>query len=118
MSARLEMWSARPAAADEPAWSTPQVFELECPSASLVLSCPTGDALDADLPTGPGVYTAEVTYQGRAQALAACRELLEHEDIISRKEELTESLPGGFEEYRVRVWLAAASAEMANFSQH
>ncbi|WP_434441593.1 hypothetical protein [Lentzea sp. E54] len=87
VSAQLETWSARPADAGEPAWSAPQTFELECPSAQLVLGSPTGDAFDATLPAGPGVYAVDVTYQGREQALAA---------------------RGGFEKYRIRMWLVAS----------
>jgi hypothetical protein len=108
VSARLETWSARPAEAGEPGWSTPQLFELECPSGLLVLSSPTGDALDADLPTGPGIYALEVAHQAREQALAARQDVLEHEDITTRKEALVNAQPGGFERYRIRTWPSAA----------
>ncbi|SDH33087.1 hypothetical protein SAMN05216553_11989 [Lentzea fradiae] len=108
VSARLETWSAPPEDADEPGWSEPRFFELECPSGLLVLSSPTGDALDARLPAGPGVYALKVTHQAREQALAARQEILEHEDIATHAEALADAQPGGFERYRIRMWLSAA----------
>lgn len=94
VSARLEVWSGRPAPAGEPGWSAPQVFELECPSGLLVLGSPTGEALDADLPAGPGVYGFEVAHRGRDQALA-----MSQEDLLNARQ-------GDFEQYRMRVWFA------------
>lgn len=108
VSARLETWSAPPEEADEPGWSKPRIFELECPSGLLVLSSPTGDALDARLPAGSGIYALQVIHQAREQALAAHQGILEHEDITTHKEALVNAQPGGFERYRIRMWLTAA----------
>lgn len=73
VSARLEAWSAQPTEVGAPDWSTPQVFELECPSALLVLSSPTGEALDADLPTGPGIYALESPTRGENRRLLCAK---------------------------------------------
>ncbi|MFJ8962765.1 hypothetical protein ACIRG5_25575 [Lentzea sp. NPDC102401] len=105
VSATLEAWSAHPVESSDPVWSAPQTFELECPSGLLELSSPTGDALGTELPTGPGLYAVEVAHHGREQALAARQEVLEHEDIIGRQQALTDARPGGFEKYRIRMWL-------------
>ncbi|HUQ56328.1 hypothetical protein [Lentzea sp.] len=107
VSVHLEVWSARPADADEPGWSRPRAFELECPSALVVLSSPTGGALDASLPGGQGVYALDVVYRGREQALAARRHVLEHEDTVSHVQAVAATQPGGFERYRIRMWLMA-----------
>ncbi|WP_394618298.1 hypothetical protein JNUCC0626_04120 [Lentzea sp. JNUCC 0626] len=106
VSATLEAWTAPPDGPDDPAWSTPQTFELEFASALLVLGSPTADAISLELPAGPGVYAVDVAHKGRDRALAARQDVLEHEDIISRKQELTDAHPGGFERYRIRAWPA------------
>lgn len=107
VSARLEAWSAQPAVTDEPGWSAPQVFELECPTGLVVIGSPTGEALGTDLPAGPGIYALDVVHQAREQALAARQDVLEHEDIIGRKQAVVDAQPGGFERYRIRMWLTA-----------
>ncbi|WP_112267063.1 hypothetical protein [Lentzea terrae] len=105
VSVRLEAWSSQPAETDEPDWSTPQVFELECPTGLLVIGSPTGEATETNLPAGPGIYALSVVHQAREQALAARQDVLEHEDITGRVFALVEAQPGGFERYRIRMWL-------------
>ncbi|MGI5506348.1 hypothetical protein [Lentzea sp. CA-135723] len=105
VSATLEVWSVQPSEPDESAWSSPQTFEIECPSGLLELGSPTADATGMELPTGPGVYAVDVAHQGRERALAARQDVLEHEDMTSRKQELTDARPDGFEKYRIRAWL-------------
>ncbi|HEX7303809.1 hypothetical protein [Lentzea sp.] len=105
VAVRLQTWSARPEDGDdEPEWSVPQEFQLECPSGLAVVGSPTGDVLDVPLPAGPGAYGVDVVHQGRERALAARQDVLGHEDLAGRKQELVDAQPGGFERYRVRLW--------------
>ncbi|WFE48842.1 hypothetical protein [Micromonospora sp. WMMD1155] len=102
----LEVWdgSAGPAIG----FDDVSVFELACPSGTLQMSDGSGTSIGGiDLPTGPGLYTAQVQSRGRAEALAALRRLDEPMTASPASAWAAHFAPyDGVEEYLIRVWFA------------
>lgn len=107
ISARLDVWSARPPEVGA-GWSAPQRFALECRNGVVALGSPTGAGIDVRLRDGPGLYGVEVVHCGRERAGELRGQVLRSGspndsfiDVVDAFEASDEALT---EQYWIRMW--------------
>ncbi|MEV1156275.1 hypothetical protein AB0J27_12850 [Micromonospora chokoriensis] len=107
----LEVWDGP--AGPETGFDDVSVFRLTCPSGTLQMADGSGTSIGGiDLPTGPGLYIAQVQFRGRAEALAALRRL--DEPMTASPASAWQALFApydGIEEYLIRVWFTESLSD-------
>ncbi|WP_137816871.1 hypothetical protein [Gandjariella thermophila] len=111
--ATLEIWDDTPYPDSQvEQWGTPRTFRLECPSGEMSMGTPTGEAIGADLPAGPGIYTIDLTHRGRDEADRLRKRIMVRYDTIPLDQLPDELEPhAGIEQYRIRMWWHAPLPE-------
>jgi hypothetical protein len=69
--------------APDPEWTVVAGLPLECPTGELRLGDATGNAVSAEIDTGPGMYVVDVYYRGRSIAQERRRELLDRTSLAN-----------------------------------
>ncbi len=69
--------------APDPEWTVVAGLPLECPTGELRLGDATGNAVSAEIDTGPGMYVVDVYYRGRSIAQEQRRELLDRTSLAN-----------------------------------